>query len=217
MADIFNEVDEAVRRERLEKIWQRYGTWIVAGMVLIVAAVGGWRGYDYLQRQKAQEAGAQFEEAMRLAETGKHQEAAEAFAKVAKDGAGGYPMLARLREAAELGRRDTKAAVAAFDALAADSGIGQRFQDLAALRAGILLVDTARLNDMTRRLEPVAEPKRTFRHSARELLALSAWRNNDMTAARQFAEQIITDGETPGAIRSRIEVLIAMLPAAAKS
>ena len=48
MADIFNEVDEAVRRERLEKIWQRYGTWIVAGAVLIVAAVGGWRGYDYL-------------------------------------------------------------------------------------------------------------------------------------------------------------------------
>jgi hypothetical protein len=217
LADIFNEVDEAVRRERLEKIWQRYGTWIIAGVVLIIAGVGGWRGYDYLQRQKAQEAGAQFEAAMTLAETGKHQEAAEAFAKVAKDGAGGYPMLARLREAAELGSRDTKAAVAAFDALAADSGIGQRFQDLAALRAGFLLVDTAPLNDMTRRLEPIAEPKRTFRHSARELLALSAWRNNDMTAARRFAEQIITDGETPGAIRSRIEVLIAMLPAAAKS
>ena len=85
------------------------------------------------------------------------------------------------------------------------------------MRAGFLLVDTAPLDEMTRRLEPIAEPKRTFRHSARELLALSAWRANDMTAARRFAEQIITDGETPGAIRSRIEVLIAMLPAAAKS
>jgi hypothetical protein len=217
LADIFNEVDEAVRRERLEKIWRQYGTYIIALAVLIVAAVGGWRGYDYLQRQKAQEAGAQFEAAMTLAEAGKHQEAADAFAKVAKDGAGGYPTLARLREAAELSARDAKAGVAAFDALAADASIGQRFQDLAALRAGFLLVDTAPLNDMTRRLEPLAEPKRTFRHSARELLALSAWRANDMTAARRFAEQIISDGETPGAIRSRIDVLIAMLPAAAKS
>jgi hypothetical protein len=217
LADIFNEVDEAVRRERLEKIWQRYGTWIIAAAVLIVAGVGGWRGYDYLQRQKAQEAGAQFEAAMTLAESGKHQEAADAFAKVAKEGAGGYTTLARLREAAELSARDAKAGVAAFDALAADASIGQRFQDLAALRAGFLLVDTAPLNEMTRRLEPIAEPKRTFRHSARELLALSAWRANDMTAARRFAEQIISDGETPGAIRSRIDVLIAMLPAAAKS
>lgn len=217
MADIFNEVDEAVRRERLEKIWQRYGTWIIAVAILIIAGVGGWRGYDYLQRQKAQEAGAQFEAAMTLAESGKHQEAADAFAKVAKEGAGGYTMLARLREAAELSARDAKAGVAAFDALAADASIGQRFQDLAALRAGFLLVDTAPLNEMTRRLEPIAEPKRTFRHSARELLALSAWRANDMAAARRFAEQIISDGETPGAIRSRIDVLIAMLPAAAKS
>jgi len=216
LADIFHEVDEAVRRERLEKIWQRYGTYIIAAVILIIAAVGGWRGYDYWQRQKAQEAGAQFEAAMTLAEAGNHQEAADAFAKVVKDGAGGYPTLARLREAAELGARDPKAAVAAFDLLAADTSIGQRFQDLAALRAGFLLVDTAPYNEISRRLEPLAAAGRTFRHSARELLALSAWRGNDMTAARRWAEQIINDGETPGAIRSRVEVLNAMLPAAAK-
>ena len=216
MADIFNEVDEAVRRERLEKIWQRYGTWIIAGVVLIIAGVGGWRGYDYLQRQKAQEAGAQFEAAMTLAESGKHQEAADAFAKVAKDGAGGYTTMARLREAAEIAPRDSKAAVAAYDAIAADSGVGQRFQDLAVLRGGLLLVDAAPLDEMRRRLEPLTAPGRTFRHSARELLALSAWRVNDMATARRYAETIINDGETPGTIRSRIEVLIAMLPAAAK-
>jgi hypothetical protein len=217
LADIFNEVDEAVRRDRLEKIWQRHGKFIIAGAILIVAAVGGWRGYDYLERKNAQEAGAQFEDAMTLAEAGKHQEAADAFAKVAKGSAGGYRTLARLREASELGSRDAKAGAAAFDALAADSGIGQRFQDLASLRAGFLLADTATFDDMRRRLEPLAAPGRTFRHSARELLALSAWRSNNMTDARRWADQIVGDGETPSAIRSRIEVLIAMLPAAAKS
>ena len=217
MADIFNEVDEAVRRERLEKLWQRYGGYFIALGVLLIAGVGAWRGYDHWQGQKAAEAGAAFEQAMTLAEAGKHQEAADAFAKVAKDGSAGYRTLARLREAAEISSRDAKAAVAAFDALAADSSIGQRFQDLAALRAGFLLVDTAPFNEMNQRLEPLAAAGRTFRHSARELLALSAWRVNDMTAARRYAEQIINDGETPNGIRSRIEVLIAMLPAAAKS
>ena len=156
MADIFNEVDEAVRRERLEKIWQRYGIYLIALAVLIIAAVGGWRFYDHWQGQKAAEAGAAFETAMTLAEAGKHQEAADAFAKVAKDGTAGYRTLARLREAQEIAPRDAKAAVAAFDALAADSSIGQRFQDLAALRAGFLLVDTAPFDEMRRRLEPIA-------------------------------------------------------------
>lgn len=217
LADIFNEVDEEVRRERLKKLWDRYGILVVALMVLIIAGVAGWRGYDYWQRQEAAKAGSAFEAAMTLAEAGKHQEAAEAFAKVAKDGAGGYRELARLREAGETAPRDAKAAVAAFDVIAADAGIGQRFQDLAALRAGFLLVDTAPYDEMRRRLEPLAAAGRTFRHSARELLALSAWRGNDLTAARRYAEQIVNDGETPAAIRSRIEVLIAMLPAAAKS
>lgn len=217
MADIFNEVDEAVRRERLEKLWQRHGTSLIALVVLVIAGVGAWRGYDYWQGQEAAKAGTAFEAAMTLAEAGKHQEAADAFAKVAKEGAGGYPTLARIREAAEIAPRDAKAAVAAFDAIAVDSGVGQRFQDLAALRAGFLLVDTAPLDDMRRRLEPLAGAGRTFRHSARELLALSAWRVNDSAAARRFAEEIINDGETPASIRSRIEVLMAMLPAAAKS
>ena len=217
MADIFNEVDEAVRRERLERIWQRYGTHIIALVVLIIAGVGAWRGYDYWQTQKAAEAGAAFEAAMTLAEAGKNQEAADAFAKITKDGAGGYRTLARLREAAEIAPRDAKAAIAAFDTIAADSSVGQRFQDLAALRAGFLLVDSAPFSDFRQRLEPLAAAGRTFRHSARELLALSAWRANDMTAARSFAEQVMNDGETPGSIRSRVEVLMAMLPAIAKS
>lgn len=217
LADIFNEVDEAVRRERLEKIWRRYGTHLIVLAVLIVAAVGGWRFYDHWEGQKAAVSGADFEAAMTLAEAGKHQEAADAFAKVAKDGAAGYRTLARLREAQEIAPRDAKAAIAAFDVLAADASIGQRFQDLAALRAGFLLLDTAPFDEMRRRLEPIAAAGRTFRHSARELLAMSAWRVNDTTTARRFAEQIISDGETPGSIRSRIEVLIAMLPAAAKS
>ncbi len=46
MSDIFREVDEEVRREQLKKLWERYSILIVAVAVLIVAGVGGWRGYE---------------------------------------------------------------------------------------------------------------------------------------------------------------------------
>ena len=114
-----------------------------------------------------------------MSEQGKHAEAEAAFAKIAAEAPAGYRVLARLRDAAELAQVKPADAVKAYDELAADSSLGATLQDLAALRAGMLLVDSAPLAEMRRRLEPLAEPGRTFRHSARELLALSAWRNHD--------------------------------------
>ena len=60
-------------------------------------------------------------------------------------------------------------------------------------------------------------PGSTFRHTARELLALSAWRVNDATAARKWLDLIAGDGETPPSLRSRADALQALLPPVAKS
>ena len=210
MADIFHEVDEEVRREQLKKLWDRYGILIIALAVLVVVGIGAWRGYQHWQSQKAAEAGAAFERAVTLAEEGKHQEAEAALAKVAAEGTAGYRALARLRGAVEIAERDPKAAVAEYDRISADGGLDRKLHELAGIRAGFLLVDSAPLDEMVRRVEPLSGAKGTFRHSARELLALSAWRNGDMAAARRWSELIMTDAESPANVRSRIERLIAL-------
>ena len=217
MADIFHEVDEEVRRERLQKLWDRYSIYIIALAVLIVAGIGGWRGYEYWQAKQAAAAGAAYESALSLSEAGKHAEAEAAFAKIAAEAPAGYRTLARLRAAAELAQTKRPDAVKAYDEIAADTSLGTTLQDLAAVRAGMLMVDSAPLSDMRRRLDPVAEPGHTFRHSARELLALSAWRNHDFTAARRYIDMIASDGETPPGTRARADVLSALIAAGGKS
>lgn len=216
MADIFHEVDEEVRRERLKKIWDRYGLLIVILAVAIIAGVGGWRYYQHSQAQKAAVAGAAFDQAVGLAEEGKHQEAEAALAKVAETATPAYRGLARLRAAGEIGLRDPKEAVAEYDRLAKDSSLDKKLQELAGIRAGFLLVDTAPLDEMVRRIEPLSTAKATFRHSARELLALSAWRNGDAAAARRWSELIMADAESPANLRSRTERLLALIAPAAK-
>jgi hypothetical protein len=216
VSDIFNEVDEEVRRERLQKLWERWGNHIIALAVLIVLAIGGWRAWQWWEFKRAAEAGAAFDAAITLAETGKHQEAETALSKIAGDSPSGYRTLSRFREAAELAQRDRDAAVKAFDALAADGSLGQTLQDLAGVRAGLLLVDTAPLSEMQRRLEPLTAADRPFRHTARELVALSAWRSGDVTTARRWFDMIMTDAETPTGTRGRIEMLIALAEADGK-
>src|SRR4029077_19928271 len=102
---------------------------------------------------------------------------------------------------------DKKAAVSVYDEIAADKNGGQVMQDLAGGRAGFLLVDNAPYSEIRTRLEPLTAADRTFRHTAREILALSARKSGDMTAARQWADMIITDPLTPASTRSRAEVL----------
>jgi hypothetical protein len=217
VSELFDEVDEEVRRDQLKKLWDQYSIYIIAGALLIIAGVGGWRGYQYLEAQKAAEAGAAFDKAVELSEQNKHTEAEAAFNDLAVKAPSGYRMLARLRAAAEVAIRDPQAAAKMYDDIAADRSVGAEQQDLAKVRAAGLLLDKSTYPNMLARLEASAAPGATFRHTARELLALSAWRANDAAAARKWLDLIAGDGETPPSLRSRAEALQAMLPPVAKS
>ena len=217
MSELLDEVDEEVRRDQLKKLWDRYSIYIVAGALLIVASVAGWRGYQYLEAKKAAEAGSAFDVAVDLSEQNKHAEAEAAFNNLAATAPSGYRMLARLRAAAEVAIRDPQAAVKMYDDISADRSVGAAQQDLARIRAAGLLLEMAGYPDMLQRLESATTPDATFRHTARELLALSAWRANDTTAARKWLDLIANDGETPSGLRSRAEALQALLPPVAKS
>ena len=210
MSDIFNEVDEELRREQLKKLWDRYGILIIALAVLFIAAVGGWRGYQWYEAKKAAEAGAAFDAAALLSEQGQHKEAESAFAKIAADGTASYRMLAKLREAASLAHQNAKAAVAIYDAVAADRGLDQMQRDLAMMRAAFLLVDTATYDELRTRIEALTAESRPFRHSARNLLALAAWRAGNVAETRRWTDMVLADPQTPSSTRGQVEMLIAL-------
>jgi hypothetical protein len=215
--ELFDEVDEEVRRDQLKKLWDQYSIYIIAVALLIIAGVGGWRGYQYLEAKKAAEAGAAFDKAVELSEANKRAEAEAAFADLAAKAPSGYRVLARLRMAAEVASRDPQGAAKLFDEIAADRSLGTTEQDLARIRAAQLQLESTTYPNMLQRLEPATAASSSFRHTARELLALSAWRANDATAARQWLDLIANDGETPPSLRSRAEALQALLPPVAKS
>src|SRR5215216_2555488 len=101
VSELFDEVNEEVRRDQLKKLWDRYSIYIIAGALLIIASVGGWRGYQYLEAKKAAEAGAAFDRAVELSEANKHTEAEAALADIVAKETFGYRVLARLRMATE--------------------------------------------------------------------------------------------------------------------
>lgn len=215
MADIFNEIDEDLRRERLGKIWSRFGSYIIGLAVLIVIGVGAWRGYEWWQTREAAASGARFAAALKLSDEGKHTEAQAAFAEIAKDGTSGYRILARFRAATELAYTAKTAAVAAYDALANENGVDPLARDVARIRAGLLLVDTAPLADIEARMKPLDTLTGAFRNSAREILGLAQYRAGDYDAATKTFETLLADGELPPGMRQRAELMRTLAAAGA--
>ena len=213
MTDVFREVDEEVRREQLKKLWERYQYLVYGVVFLIVFGVGGWRVYEWYETRRSTETGTRFEIALEQSDDGKHEEAERGFARIAADGTSGYRSLARLREAAELARRDPAAAAALYRQAASDGSIDPALREIAALRAAALMIDQNSTEEARKLLEPLAEAGKTFRHSARELLAIAAWRSGDMTVLRRWYAQMITDPDTPPATRGRVEMLLTLGPA----
>lgn len=218
MNDIFREVDEEVRRDKAVEFFNKHGSKFVVAAILIVMAVGGWRFYqDRVFRERAA-LGARYEAALVDANAGK----LEQLEALAGDKTGAtYATLAKFRLAAELARKATdeasaKNAASAFDTLANDATLSAEWRELAKLRAGFALIDTAPYDEVEKRLMPLSAPGAAYRHSAREGIALAAWKAGKADKALDALQAIILDADAPQGLRQRAELLLSVVRSGGK-
>ena len=210
MADIFREVDEEVRQDRIQLAVMRNWGWLLLGALLVVAGVGAWRGYDYWRIQQEEASGGRYLAALNAARDGKTADMLTALEDLARTGTPGYGLLARFRAAGQIGLANAADGAKAYDALAADPKVDTSLQDVARLRAAILLLDTADLKTMQGRLQPLTDANSPMRSSAREILAIAALKGNDLDAAARALEAIVADPGAAVLARQRATALLSL-------
>ncbi|MBB3949620.1 tetratricopeptide repeat protein [Aureimonas jatrophae] len=212
------EVNEEVRRERMERLGKRYGLFAIAAAVVIVLGVGGYVAWERYREGLEAADGTRFVEAGALIEAGKPDEARSILEAMASDGVATYPTLARLRLADVAQTNDAASAVPLFDAVANDGSAPQNLRDAAAIRAAYILVDTGTLADVRARVERLTGEGEPMRYAAREAVALSAFKAGDIETARPLFAQLAEDLGTPRGIKQRAglmaETIAASTPAA---
>lgn len=206
------EVQEELRREQLTRIWERYGTYLIAGLILLIAAVAGYKYLEYYRISTAEAAGASYRAALALSAQGKSEDAHKALEAIAGTSSSGYAALAGLRLAADAAKAGkTAEAVAAFDALAKGSAGDDLLRDHAALQAAMLRLDTADWTEMQNRLNDLTNDRNAWRFSARELLGLAAYKAGRTAEARKAFEQLLGDQGTPPSMVERVQLMLSVL------
>lgn len=210
----FREVSEELRQDRVKAIWTRFGTYILASVILVVAITAAVVGWDRYQTAQANASGDAYLAALQLARDGKPDEAITALEALAADSYGAYPDLARMSIGGVYqaqGKFDE--AVAAFDKVAADAGAPDALRDMAAVRAAYVLVDHGALSDVRSRVERLTGDSEALRFPAREAVALAAWKAEDTETATTLFQQLVDDPGAPNGIISRARLMLDLIAA----
>ncbi len=210
MSDIFREVEEEVRQERLQKWWKQYGDYVIAGVSVVVIGVAGWKLWQHYEEQQRLKASSQIESAAQMSAAGQSDLAAQAYAQIAKKAPSGYATVAELSQADELlasGRKGD--AIALYMKLAGrdKAGLGQ----VARMRAAWAQADTLSTAALRDLLAPLNDGKSQWRFMAQELLAYRVYKDGKTDEALKEFKTLSAAADAPVSIRQRAQAMVTLL------
>lgn len=206
------EVDDAVRAGDLEHFWTRYGRWLLAAILVALAAFGGWIYWQNQQRAAAEAQGEKFVLAVEKLEGGNLKEAKADFTMLANADQPGYRAMAQILLAnIAAAEGDSKKAVAGYGKVAADSGLPQAFRDMALIRQTAAEFDTLPPQKVVDRLKPLAKPGAPWFGSAGEMTAIAYMKMGKDNLAGPIFAQIAKQEDLPQTLRARSQQMAGAL------
>ena len=211
MDDIFKEVDEELREERLTKIWKRIGPYVIgilSGTIIITSAVIGYREYDETQRQNW---GVQFAEAMNLSEEGNWQESLDLFDTLTEKTNLGYKTLSLFQAASLYAKNgDKEKALEIYQSLE-NKALDENFRDLATLMLIYLQFDNADPEILEKRIEKLASKGNPWYYNAVELKGFLFAKQKNKEKQIEIFNILSKDNKAPEGVRTRANDMLAIL------
>jgi hypothetical protein len=211
---LLREIDEELRQEHYSKLWNRYGNYIIAAVILLILSVAGYKGWQSWDLSSRNDASNQFVAASLLAEQGNMDQAFEAFNAIIADAPAGYKLLARFRAASVLANEgDAQAAALAYQDIAADSSVQKDYRDLATLLGVVNMLDLGAPEELSSQLAPLTLIDSPWRYSAMEMSAILSLRSGDKMGAIDTLTELSSDQSTPAGVSSRASEMLSSLNA----
>ena len=204
------EVDENLRRDQMRDFFKAYGNWLIAGVVLFLAASGGLIWWRQHQVQKSEAEVEQLSGVYADIGAGKTTQAQQKLDQLSDSGSKSVRASARFARAAlAIQQGDTKTATETYKSIAAESSLPQPYRDAALVRQTALEFDRLQPQEVIARLAPLAKPGEPWFGSAGEMTALALAKQGKRAEAGQLFATIANDTTVPSSIRNRATQLAA--------
>jgi hypothetical protein len=204
------EVDDELRKERLNAIWTAYGKYIIGLAVLVVLIVAGQELYTWQKENTERENSSRYAAAIEKGQTGNLSLIAS-LEETLPNLDDGYAALAGMQAAAaKVKERDFDGAIASYDAIANTSS-DEALADLANLLSAMLMANEKGDLDTARsRFSVLAVKGQAYYYTSLEQLALIDLQQGNETSSVETLQILIDDIDTPPSIKERANQLNAL-------
>jgi hypothetical protein len=206
VVDIFDEVDEDLRAERMGRFARRYAIAFIVFGALLIVGVAGWQVWLWHRNHEDAKAATAFIAVLdKAAERGSAADRlaiAHEFGAVAESSPAGYAALSRLNQASlladagQLGQAET-----IWNGLMNDGSINPVLRQVATLGWAAHEIDTAEPSLIQARLEVLAAEGNPWRPIALQYLALLDLRVGHRDDAERTLQEVANDISTPDDMR----------------
>ncbi|MDR1031942.1 MAG: tetratricopeptide repeat protein [Holosporales bacterium] len=221
MSEIFNEleqeVNEDLRRDKLIRIWNQYGKYIIAALVLVLGCIIGYMSWRSYKEAKAIDSTQQLIQVLRQVEQGKIVDAFTGLRELSGKSSSDVKTLAefiysglRLKVYERSGKINELQEQELDELVAIEKDAKQSivWRDLAALTTVLYKFDILNPQELIKKLKPLTSVDRPFMFSALEITAFLHMKAGEFEEAKSLFEQISKDANAPAEMRQRAELML---------
>jgi len=206
------EVDENLRRDQMADMAKSYGKWIIAAVVLFLAAIGGYLYWQNNSQKQASTDSETISAALDKIASGNSKAAQAELAPLGDSSNDVTRASALLGQAAlALRKNDRKTAIDLYAKVEGDDSLPQAYRDLATVRRTMTEYDSLKPDEIIARLAPLTESGKPFFGSAGEMTGMAMIAKGDRAGAGQMFARIAADKQVPQSIRARAAQLAGSL------
>jgi hypothetical protein len=206
------EVDENLRRDQVRDFFVAYGSWLIAGVVLFLAASGGLIWWNQHKAQRSEAEVEQLSQAYQEIGAGNMSRAPQQLDALSDSSSKAVRASAQFaRAAVTLQQGNLKAAAAAYQSIAADDSLPAPYRNAAIIRQTALEFDQLQPQQVIARLEPLSKRGEPWFGSAGEMTGLAMLKQGRRQEAASLFAAIGKDSSVPDSIRARASDLAGSL------
>jgi hypothetical protein len=221
VSEIFNELEqelnEDLHRDKLIRIWNQYGKYIVAALVLVLGCIIGYMSWRSYKEAKAIDSTQQLIKILRQVEQGKIMDAFAELRELSNKSSSDIKTLTefiysglRLKVYEQSGKINELQEQELDELVALEKDVKQDivWRDLAALTTVLYKFDILSPQELIKKLRPLISVDRPFMFSALEITAFLHMKAGEFEEAKSLFEQISKDANAPAEMRQRAELML---------
>ena len=211
MSNLFNEIDDDLRQDRLKSIWASYKNSIFAAVIVISLILIGSESYQYLSKSKAEKSGLLFSQIIESIGDDNHELASDFIDELLESGSSDYKTYALLLRSENLISQDklTEAKETYIDLI--KKAENSLIRDVAKLKLSYLNVDSSSFDEIEEELSIILEDDSPLSLFAYEVLAMSAYKHGLYQRGTEYLNIIVTNEKTTNGMFERAQMMLRVI------